>query len=225
MRDIELITPSRSARVRVGSSRNRILDGALAALSRRGARQLSMTDVGEAAGVSRPTLYRYFSTKQELLAALAEHITANFCEGIKKAADRESDCGEKLRAVLRFMIAYTAQVKADRILEIEPSFILRSLQTHFASHLAAVIDALEPVFAAFEARLGTRLNRALFSELLLRAQESTSLIPATPTWNSLPDVLANAATAFLHASASTPRKRPSIRPAAQRRSSPRSRSR
>jgi len=203
LRDAELIPEIRSSRASSAPSRIRILDGALSALSRRGAKQLSMTDVCDAAGVSRPTLYRYFSTKEQLLAALAEHITSNFCDGIKKAAEQESECDEKLRAVLRFMVSYTYRVKAERILEIEPSFILKSLQTHFAGHLSAVAEALEPVFGAFEARLGTPLNRLLISELLLRAQESTSLIPAGPTWNSFPDLLANAAAAFIKQS--TPR--------------------
>ena len=39
-------------------------------------------------------------------------------------------------SVLEFFIRYTAQVKSDRMLEIEPSFVLRFLQSHFPQHVA-----------------------------------------------------------------------------------------
>ena len=45
---------------------NRILDGALRALARRGLRKLSMSDICEEAGISRGTLYRYFKSKDWL---------------------------------------------------------------------------------------------------------------------------------------------------------------
>jgi DNA-binding phage protein len=50
----------------------RILSGALDAIASRGARRLSMSDIIEASGVSRGTLYRYFSNKEEVLSAVAE---------------------------------------------------------------------------------------------------------------------------------------------------------
>ena len=49
----------------------RILSAALRLLARRGVRRLGMQEVSEAAGVSRGTLYRYFPSKDHLLAAVA----------------------------------------------------------------------------------------------------------------------------------------------------------
>jgi AcrR family transcriptional regulator len=172
-----------------GRSLQRILDGALAALSRRGATQLSMTDVCETAGISRATLYRYFSNKPDLLAAVGEHVSRNFIDGLKAAIAQSQVPSERLRLVLEFFIGYTAQVRTDRMLEIEPAFVLQFLQSHFAVHVAAFNDALSPVYDDIEDHLGIRINRALVSEVLLRAEQSTVVVPAGRSWSALPEVL------------------------------------
>src|ERR1700722_1783770 len=97
-----------------GRSLQRILDGAMAALSRRGATQLSMTDVCDAAGISRATLYRYFSNKHDLLAAVGEQVSSHFIDGLKAAIAQSQVPSERLRLVLEFFIGYTAQVRTDR---------------------------------------------------------------------------------------------------------------
>jgi len=172
-----------------GRSLQRILDGAMAALSRRGATQLSMSDVSEAAGVSRATLYRYFARKEELLAAVGEHVSRNFADGIKQAVAASSSPADRLRLVLEFFIRYTSQVKSDRMLEIEPSFVLKFLQSHFPQHVAILNDALAPVYDDIEAHLGIRVNRLLLSEVLVRAEQSTVVVPAGRSWETLPDAL------------------------------------
>jgi AcrR family transcriptional regulator len=172
-----------------GRSLQRILDGALAALSRRGATQLSMTDVCDAAGISRATLYRYFSNKEDLLAAVGEHVSRNFIDGLKAAIARGDVPIERLRRVLEFFIGYTAQVRTDRMLEIEPAFVLQFLQSHFVQHVAAFNEALSPVYDDIEAHLGIPINRLLVSEVLLRAEQSTVVVPAGRSWSALPEVL------------------------------------
>jgi AcrR family transcriptional regulator len=172
-----------------GRSLERILDGAMAVLSRRGAAQLSMTDVCEAAGVSRATLYRYFARKEELLAAVGEHVSTNFINGIKTAVASSSAPGDRLRLVLEFVIRYSADVKTDRILAIEPGFVLKFLQSHFVHHIAVFNAALAPVYDDIELNLGIRINRLMISEVLLRAQESTAVLPAGRSWENLPEAL------------------------------------
>lgn len=172
-----------------GRSLQRILDGAIAALSRRGATQLSMTDVCDAAGISRATLYRYFSSKEDLLAAVGEHVSTNFIDGIKAAVAGSAVPIDRLRLVLEFFIRYTAQVKSDRMLEIEPSFVLKFLQSHFTQHVAVFNQALSPVYDDIETHLGIRVNRLLVSEMLLRAEQSTIIVPAGRSWSTLPEAL------------------------------------
>jgi AcrR family transcriptional regulator len=172
-----------------GRSLQRILDGALATLSRRGATQLSMSEVCDAAGISRATLYRYFARKEDLLAAVGEHVSRNFVDGIKRAIAGSHVPKDRLRLVLEFFIRYTGQVKSDRMLEIEPSFVLKFLQSHFALHVAVFNEALAPVYDDIESHLGIRINRMLVSEVLLRAEQSTIVVPAGRSWEGLPEAL------------------------------------
>jgi hypothetical protein len=90
---------------------------------------------------------------------------------------------------MEFFIRYTAQIKSDRMLEIEPAFVLKFLQSHFAQHVAIFNQALSPVYDDIEAHLGIRVNRLLVSEMLLRAEQSTIIVPAGRTWSALPEAL------------------------------------
>lgn len=181
--------PGSSPAASNGRSLQRILDGAIAALSRHGAMQLSMRDVCDAAGISRATLYRYFSRKEDLLAAVGEYVSRNFIDGINQAVAGSHAPSERLRLVLEFFIRYTAQVKSDRMLEIEPSFVLKFLQSHFAQHVAVFNEALTPVYDDIESHLGIRINRLLVSEVLVRAEQSTVVVPAGRSWEALPEAL------------------------------------
>jgi AcrR family transcriptional regulator len=181
--------PKRQAGAANGRSLQRILDGAMATLSRRGATQLSMSDVCEAAGISRATLYRYFARKEDLLAAVGEHVSRNFVDGIKRAVAASQSPADRLRLVLDFFIRYTARVKSDRMLEIEPTFVLNFLQSHFPQHVAVLNEALAPVYDDIEAHLGIRVNRMMLSEVLVRAEQSTVVVPAGRSWETLPEAL------------------------------------
>lgn len=51
---------------------DRILDAAQRLAFRTGARRMSLSDVATLSGVSRPTIYRYFASKEELIDALGK---------------------------------------------------------------------------------------------------------------------------------------------------------
>src|SRR5258708_31546319 len=136
-----------------------------------------MAEGGDGGGVAGATLYRYFSSKEELLAAVGEHVSRNFIDGIKAAVAGSHVPIDRLRLVLGFFIRYTAQVKSDRMLEIEPAFVLTFLQSHFTKHVAVFNQALSPVYDYIETHLGIRVNRLSVSEMLLRAEQSTIIVP------------------------------------------------
>lgn len=66
-------------------ARERLMDAALACLQRYGLEKTGMADIASAAGVTKPTLYGYFSSRDELLhsalaragAALGERLVAH----------------------------------------------------------------------------------------------------------------------------------------------------
>lgn len=64
------------------SIRTRILDATFVVLARSGRRRLQLSEVAAEADVSRPTLYRYFGSKEGLLDAFGLYEQDNFDAGI-----------------------------------------------------------------------------------------------------------------------------------------------
>ena len=79
----------RGTRVRAGNAMARtrasLLDAAVRLLAERGTRRTSMTDIAQAAGIAKGTLYNHFRNKDEVFAALVEAevvLIADECRGL-----------------------------------------------------------------------------------------------------------------------------------------------
>lgn len=108
------------------SARERILDATFAVLSRNGRSKLSLSDVAAEAGVSRRTLYRWFSSKEVLLDAFSQNEEHSFDTGLAAAVEG-LDPQARLDAVLRFIVEYQHSYSLVPMAEIEPEYTL--LQT------------------------------------------------------------------------------------------------
>ncbi len=188
--------PTETARAdgeRLPTSVVKILEGALRVIGNRGARRLSMIDISDASGVSRGTLYRYFSTKDEVLAAVSEFVSVNFETGVKDAADSCKNPIDRFRAVMQFFANFTVERTPAGIFEIEPAFHLDFFRSHFDRHKTAVKTALRQSFDYLDTLRPEKLNRDTIVEALVRMQLSTLIVPATgewtAIWNSAPEVL------------------------------------
>ncbi|NBU84366.1 MAG: TetR/AcrR family transcriptional regulator [Sphingomonadaceae bacterium] len=163
----------------------RILSGALDAIASRGVKRLSMSDIIDASGVSRGTMYRYFSNKDEVLVAVAEFVCVGFEIGVREAGEGIADPIERFKSVMRFYGRYTVENSPGRVFEVEPAFHLAFFRSRFGRYKLAVLDALQPTFDHLDGLIGEPLNRDAFVETLVRTQLSTVLIPASDTWNAL----------------------------------------
>ena len=101
------------------SSRHRLLLATAEVLGRSGQTKLSLSEVALQAGVSRPTLYRWFASKDELLKAFGVFEREAFNAGITKATAGLRG-NEKLDAALRFIVDYQQSYSGVRIVDIEP---------------------------------------------------------------------------------------------------------
>ena len=191
--------PRDAAPTPISPSLSKILQGALAGIARRGVRKLSMSDISEAAAVSRGTLYRHFSTKEEVLDAVSEHVSLSFEQGVVEAALAQSDPLEALRAVLKLHFSLSTEQQMVNVVEVDPEFVIGFLRDHFFRHVAAATTALKPVFNHIEALTGLELDRALLAEAIIRVELSTVLVPASPEWNAIPDSFPDALGALLAA--------------------------
>lgn len=177
----------------LGASVQKILDGTLRAIRDVGTRRLSMSDISDASGVSRGTLYRYFGSKEAVLAAVSEYVCSSFETGIAEAGEGIDDPMERFRAIMRFYARFTIERSPERLFEVEPTFHLEFLRTHFDRHKAAVRAALDPSLEHFEMLTGAPLDRDHYVDALVRLQLSTLVVPANDEWvhrwNETPDRL------------------------------------
>ena len=114
------------------ATRERILEGAMKAVSSHGLSKLEMTDVSASAGVSRGTLYRYFSNRNELLHSLTVREAHNFWTRCVEALEDCEQDEERLKLLMLHATRYVREHAAlQRLLETDPAFILSSLRQSF----------------------------------------------------------------------------------------------
>lgn len=105
------------------STRRRILAATLVVLARDGRRKLQLSDVAAEANVSRPTLYRYFGSKDGLLEAFGIYEQDNFDAGIAAAMAGLSG-PDRLDAALGFIVDFQSTYSLGSLAEVEPEHVL-----------------------------------------------------------------------------------------------------
>ena len=88
--------------------------------------KLSLSEVALQAGVSRPTLYRWFASKRELLDGFVVWERQNYERAVAEAtAGLPAD--EKLDAALRVIVEYQQSYPGVRMIDIEPAQVIQRL--------------------------------------------------------------------------------------------------
>jgi AcrR family transcriptional regulator len=118
----------------------RILDAARQLVVQQGARRLSLTEVATLAGVSRPTVYRYFVSNEELLDALGKLEYRRFNSAMEQAVSRVSG-RERIEAAIDVVAAFLQDQPSRSLVDLEPGFV----NDQMAHVLPMVTDALVAV--------------------------------------------------------------------------------
>lgn len=109
------------------STRRRILAATFVVLARDGRRKLQLSDVAAEAKVSRPTLYRYFGSKEGLLEAFGLYEQDNFDAGIATAMAGLSG-PERLDAALRFIVEFQSSYSLGSLADTEPDHVIYQMK-------------------------------------------------------------------------------------------------
>ena len=109
------------------STRRRILAATFVVLARDGRRRLQLSDVAAEARVSRPTLYRYFGSKEGLLEAFGLYEQDNFDAGIATAIAGLSGA-DRLDAALRFIVEFQSSYSLGSLADTEPEHVLQQMK-------------------------------------------------------------------------------------------------
>jgi AcrR family transcriptional regulator len=108
------------------STRQRILAATAEVLGRNGMTKLSLSEVALQAGVSRPTLYRWFASKRDLLDAFVVWERQYYERAVAEAT-ADLPVSEKLDAALRVIVDYQQSYPGLRMVDIEPEHVIRRL--------------------------------------------------------------------------------------------------
>ncbi len=142
----------------------RILDATLEVLARSGPRKLSLSDVATTAGVSRPTLYHWFASKEALLDAFGRYEQDKYDRGLAAAvAGLEGE--ERLDAVLRHIVDFQQSYSLRRMVDVEPTHVVHQM----TRVLPIMRDRLEPLVPGDDA--------ATVASVVTRVALSHALIP------------------------------------------------
>jgi AcrR family transcriptional regulator len=159
------------------TSAEAILAAAMQAIAERGPGKLTLSAVASAAGVSRPTLYRWFPTKDDLLAAITVYAEEQFDAGLRAVVDARHDPAERLDAALRYLVLYLDGSMGPDVIGVDPGFALRSLADSLAPAVDVLVRLLDPAFDQVPAVRTGELSAEQAAELFLRLAYSHYLVP------------------------------------------------
>lgn len=100
---------TRSKRVPRVVREQQMLDAAVRAFARRGYQHASMDDIAELAGVSKPLVYLYLNSKEELFAACLRREAASLVAAVRGAVERGAPPDRQLWSGLSGFFAHTSR--------------------------------------------------------------------------------------------------------------------
>ena len=100
-----------------------------------------MSAIAAAAGVSRPTLYRWFPTKDELLEALTAYEEQLFDARLQAVIEAQRSPGRRLDAALRCLVTYLDGLMGPDPIGADPGFAIQSLASSLAPQTRVVRPA------------------------------------------------------------------------------------
>jgi AcrR family transcriptional regulator len=190
------VTDVQTSRSRAKADRRAALLGAAARLfAERGFERVTLEEIGGAAGISGPAVYRHFAGKQAVLAAILVDASEGLLAGGKAVVDREPDAAAALRELVAFHVAFAVSNAAvirvqdrdlDSLADADQRSV-RTLQREYVDLWVALLARLEP--------------SAGNAELRARAHAGFGLMNSTPHTGrgATPAILESMALAALRA--------------------------
>jgi AcrR family transcriptional regulator len=171
--DAELGRPTQRSQAKA-DRRASLLDAASELFAQRGFNGVSIEDLGAAVGVSGPAVYRHFSGKQAVLAAILVGVSRDLLAGGIAVVEQAPDDEHALTALIRFHVNFAlANPDVIRVQDRDLDSLaegarreVRSLQRRYVEQWAAVLERLRPSLDVASARI--------------RVQATFGLINSTP---------------------------------------------
>ncbi len=187
--------------------RQQLLSAAERLFAERGFLAVRLEDIGAAAGVSGPAIYRHFPNKESLLVELLVGISAGLLAGARAVQDRDADAAATLDGLIDFHLDFALGEPdliriQDRDLAHLPQAAerqVRKAQRQYVEIWVGVLRELNPALAEADARLmahavfgllnstphsmksaDAKLARAVRSRAVMRAMTLAALTAGAP---------------------------------------------
>ncbi|OBF62473.1 TetR family transcriptional regulator [Mycobacterium sp. 852002-53434_SCH5985345] len=140
------MTTEASALTQAADTRELIVESAYACFRKQGLQKATIVDIARTAGVSRSTIYEYFSDKRAIIEACAEHASEWFYREMSRAMDRGGSLEEKLSQAAVFVTQARRSIASEKyfdedavslLLTKDAAVLLRECVDFFAPYLLA----------------------------------------------------------------------------------------
>jgi AcrR family transcriptional regulator len=175
-----------------------ILDAAVVEFEQHGFRRVALDDVARRARVSRTTIYRRFSNKDELVAAVIER------ENVRLFADIAIELKNAGPQANYYVEAFTLSITKfrrhrvlDKMITAEPGLVIELAATHYRAAIERMAEALRIIFPT---GLAERIGEQAVTELadtILRYAAMVLLLPSAQPVETADDIRAFATQHFL----------------------------
>jgi len=175
-----------------------ILDAAIVEFERHGFRRVALDDVARRARVSRTTIYRRFSNKDELVAAVIERenvtLFADIAAELKQAGPQSNYYVE---AFTLSILKFRRHRVMDRMITDDPALLLELGRQHHGAAIERIAEALRVIFPeGFAERIGEHAVDEL-ADTILRYAAMVLLLPSAQPLETADDIRAFASQHFL----------------------------
>nr|WP_045073201.1 TetR/AcrR family transcriptional regulator [Psychromicrobium lacuslunae] len=170
------------------SRRQALLDAAAELFAQRGFNGVSIEELGAAAGVSGPAVYRHFNGKQAVLAALLLGVSEDLLSGGQAVVDASPDAQQAIRGLIEFQIDF-ALGNADIIrvqdrdlasMNEDDRHQVRTLQRDYVALWVEVLRLLHPNVEQLELRVQAHAAFGLINSTPHSLRSHSSSGKATP---------------------------------------------
>jgi AcrR family transcriptional regulator len=156
------------------SRRQALLDAAAGLFAESGFNRVSLEDLGAAAGVSGPAVYRHFPGKQAVLGELLLSVSRDLLDGGRDVVQASADATEALRRLVEFHVDFAlSNPDVIRVQDRDFSNLTETDQAEVRmlqrSYVEVWVEVLARLFPGADA-----------SERRLRAHAAFGLINSTP---------------------------------------------
>ncbi|SPM35815.1 TetR family transcriptional regulator [Mycobacterium rhizamassiliense] len=152
--------PNRRSQLK-SDRRQQLLSAAERLFAERGFLAVRLEDIGAAAGVSGPAIYRHFPNKESMLVELLVGISAHLLDGARGVTDATSDATAALDGLIDFHLDFAlGEPNLIRIQDRDLAYLpaaaerqVRKAQRQYVEVWVGVLRELNPKLAEAEARL------------------------------------------------------------------------